>query len=92
MLDNETLRLLNRFASYEDFNDFFITPAVESKAPYKDKEGEYILWASKKPTIHTFMHSNGEERKFEGRGRWFVGKIETNEIEKLGFRIDSYFK
>ena len=74
MLDNETLRLINRFASYEDFNDFFITPAVESEAPYKDKEGEYILWASDNRT-----------------GRWFVGKIESDEIKKLGYRIEPYF-
>jgi len=75
MLDNETLRLINRFAGYEDFNDFFITPAVESESPYNDKDGEYFLWASD-----------------NGAGRWFVGKIETDEIKKIGFRIEPYYK
>lgn len=73
MLDTETLKLINRYGSCEDFKDFFITPAVESIAPYKNKEGEYILWSSD-----------------NGTGRWFVGKIESDEIEKLGYRIESY--
>lgn len=75
MLDNETLKLINRYAGYEDFKDFFITPAVDFENPYDVKEGKYILWASNNKS-----------------GRWFVGNVETDEIEKLGFRIESYYK